>query len=62
MGTGRASTSTSAPVKAIAPGISPTALVSMPVMRPWGRIERTNVAWSAPCAGTSSPKVAVSRR
>ena len=49
----------SAAVNARAPGISDTALVSMPVIRACGRIERTNVACSAPCASTSSPKVAV---
>jgi len=49
----------SAAVNARAPGISDTALVSMPVIRACGRIERTKVACIAPCALTSSPKVAV---
>ncbi len=57
--TGSGSSPMSAAVNARAPGISDTALVSMPVIRACGRIERTNVACSAPCASTSSPKVAV---
>ena len=46
-------------VKARAPGICDTALVSIAVIRACGEIERTNVAYSIPGRSTSSPNVAV---
>jgi hypothetical protein len=56
---GIGSSAMSAAVNARAPGIEPTALVSIERMRAWGATERTKVTWSAPSSATSSPNVAV---